>query len=147
MSQRRDIHFRTFDDIIEELSSLRRGSRATGNWNLNQTCRHLNIAFTNSMRPGPFPADSAEQKSMSARLDVILASGQLPKGIKAPDVAIPPPDCDDREVDLLIRTIDSVKRFPGPFAPHRIFGTMSDQETKSLMLIHAAHHLSLIHPK
>lgn len=146
MKERRTLNFRSIDDIMDDVRVLRAGHRRIGNWSLPQVCRHLNIVFSNSMRPGPFPPDSAEQQAMSARLDTILASGQLPKGIKAPEIAVPPPECDDSEIDRFFETLEKAKAFKGPFAPHRLFGTLSDREFRQLMLIHAAHHLSHLHP-
>jgi len=37
--------------------------------------------------------------------------------------------------------------FPGPFAPHRLFGEVAHADYVRLQLIHASHHLGHLIPK
>jgi hypothetical protein len=98
------------------------------------------------MQSGPFPANTPEQDGRHAMLQQVLASGRLPDGIEAPASMMPPEDCPDDAVDAFIATLKEFKAFPGPIAPHRIFGHLSEADARRLNVIHCAHHLSYLTP-
>ena len=61
--ERRQLKFTSADEAIADLERLRVGhERTTGNWTLAQACWHLNVTTQFVMRPGPYPADTPEQK-------------------------------------------------------------------------------------
>jgi hypothetical protein len=99
------------------------------------------------MKPGPFAAETAEQTSLrTAALPDVLATQTLPPGIKAPDELTPPADTPDSAIDACIATLARFKSFPGPIAPHRLFGHIPNPEARRLAIIHCAHHLSHLVP-
>ena len=93
------------------------------------------MAVKARMAPGPFPPDTDEQAARKPILEKIMASGQLPDGIVAPDPMLPPTSCDEDAIDAFLATMEKFKAFPGPIAPHRIFGTLNDADARKLNLI------------
>jgi hypothetical protein len=146
MNQRRTLRFNSEDDVIADVKKLRHGYTQAGAWTLPQICWHLNVGVQNRMKPGPFPANTPEQESRKGQLQQVLASGQLPTGIPAPDGAVPPPDAGDAAIEALLTSLEQFKKFPGPIPPHRIFGHLNDADARKLNLIHCAHHLSFLTP-
>jgi hypothetical protein len=144
--QRRQLRLSTTDEVIAEIERLRKGCRATGNWNLAQVCWHLETATRFRLAPGPYPANTPEQTAARPKLEMILAGQQIPKGIEAPQVAVPPPVVGDEAIDACIATLRRFEAAKGPFAPHRIFGNLSDAEMRRLNLVHCAHHLGHLVP-
>lgn len=145
-TERRELNFNSEDDVIAAVSELRRGYAQAGGWSLPQMCAHLDKSVQFRMQPGPFPPTTPEQKARASQLRKTLASGRLPDGIVAPDPMMPPADCGDEAIDAFIATLTRFKTFPGPIAPHRIFGELSDADARRLNLIHCAHHLSYLTP-
>jgi hypothetical protein len=146
MATRRTLNYATVDDVIADVRRLRRGYAKAGRWSLAQACWHLNATTGFIMRPGPHPEPTPEQVAGRARLQAILDGGQLPSGIQAPETVTPPADAPESAADDFVATLERVKTFPGPFAPHRLFGRLSDDEARRLILLHAAHHLSHLVP-
>jgi hypothetical protein len=147
MSERRTLSFSSIDEIVADIEQLRaRGSVRCGNWSLAQICWHLNMAMRSAMRPGPHAADTPQQLAMRPRLESILASGKLPFAVQAPEQAVPPAECTDAAINEFLATLRAIKTFPGPFAPHRLFGSITGDELRRFNLIHCAHHLSHLIP-
>ncbi len=140
-----DLKFENADAVVADIHQLRRGYRQTANWNLPQICWHLNMAMQTSMRPGPHEpiAVDEQRKAMFAR---ILTGGHIPQGIQAPERAVPPANAPDASIDEFIGTLGKFKTFSGPFAPHRLFGSITDSDWIKLHLIHCAHHLGHLVP-
>jgi hypothetical protein len=147
MPERRSLSYSTFDEIADDVRRLRRdGYVKAGQWSLPQACHHLNQSLQWSMRPGPFPPDTPEQQASTPRLQQIMASGQLPIGIQAPDHMQPPPNASDAVIDEFLATLKRYGEHPGELAPHRLFGRRSRDELRQLVRIHCAHHLSHLVP-
>jgi hypothetical protein len=145
-TRRSGLSYASEDAVFEDVKRLRRGYVQAGSWSLPQVCAHLDKAVQFRMQPGPFPADTPEQARRKGDIPGILAAGKLPEGITAPEPMMPPADCGDQAVDTFLATMEKFKRFPGPIAPHRIFGHLSDADARRLNLIHCAHHLSYLTP-
>lgn len=143
---RRELSYGSLSDLLADLRLLERGYKQTGNWNLSQACWHLARATEFSMRAGPFPELTPQQQAAGPMKNAILASGKLPSGISAPDEFVPPADPADSEVDHLIAAMEKAESFEGPFAPHRVFGPLTNTEARQLRLFHCAHHLSYLTP-
>ncbi|MDQ3438916.1 MAG: DUF1569 domain-containing protein [Planctomycetota bacterium] len=143
---RRQLKFDNEDEVIAEVHRLRRGYVEAGAWSLPRMCAHLDKAVQFRMQPGPFPPNTREQDGRKDQVRGILASGKLPEGIVAPDAMLPPDHCGDESIDGFIATLELYKRFPGPTAPHRIFGHLAEPDARRLNLIHCAHHLSYLTP-
>jgi hypothetical protein len=146
MPQRREINFADTDAVASEVKRLRGGGYTrAGNWTLAQICYHLNIALRSTMRSGPHQPVQAVPDAPE-KVKGILASGKIPDGIRAPDQAIPPPNTPMTAVDDLLKALVTLKTFPGPFAPHRLFGELPTPDFRRLHLIHCAHHLGYLVP-
>jgi len=143
---RRRLNFNSEDDVIADVQRLRRGYARSGAWSLPQMCAHLEAATRYRMQPGPFPPNTPEQNTRRAMFAQIMASGQLPDGSVAAPTMMPPEDGGYEKIDAFIAAITEFKSFPGPIAPHRIFGHLSDSDARRLNLIHCAHHLSYLTP-
>jgi hypothetical protein len=133
-------------DVIADIHRLRNGYAQAGNWTLEQACWHLNVATRSRMRPGPFEPNTPEQTARAPMLAKVLAEGLLPTGLTAPDTMVPPTDADATAIGQLLEVIEQVKTYAGPFAPHRLFGHLSADDSRRLIFIHCAHHLSHLVP-
>jgi hypothetical protein len=143
---REGLSFANEDEAISDIQQLRAGYEQVGGWSLPQVCWHLKITMQGRMRPGPHEANTPEQDARKPLFDRIVAAGQLPKGIVAPPHVTPPADAGDEAIDACIATLTAFKNFPGPFAPHRLFGHAPNEITHKQNLIHVAHHLSHLVP-
>jgi hypothetical protein len=145
-TRREGLKYASGDDVIADVQRLRKGYAKTGNWSLLAICWHLETATRFRMVPGPFPPNTPEQDARKERLREILTTATIPSGIEAPTQALPPSNVDDSAIDALIATLKKFDSFPGPIAPHRRFGNLSDSDARQLNLIHCAHHLSYLVP-
>ncbi|MEO6434293.1 MAG: DUF1569 domain-containing protein [Tepidisphaeraceae bacterium] len=146
-SRRENLRYADEDAVIDEVKKLRRGYEQAGSWSLPQMCYHLDKAVQARMHPGPFPPNTPEQDARRDVVRQVLATGKLPPGIQAPDPMLPPADMSDEAIEAFLATMEKFKHFPGPIAPHRLFGHLSDPDARRLNLIHCAHHLSYLTPK
>jgi hypothetical protein len=145
-ARREGLQFKSDDDVIAEVNRLRRGYTQAGAWSLPQVCYHLDKATQLRMQPGPFPPTTAEQAARREQLHNVLATGRLPEGLQAPSPMQPPPGCGDAAIDAFIVTLERFANFPGPIAPHRLFGQLIDADARRMNRIHCAHHLSHLTP-
>jgi hypothetical protein len=146
MIERRSIKFTCADDVIADVQRLRSGPyERSGSWSLEQVCWHLNFVMNYFMSPGQhaMPATTPQARE---NLQRILTGGQIPTGIRSPEPALPPESCSGDCVDSFIATMQRYNSFPGPFAPHRLFGPLTVDEGRQLTMIHCAHHLSHLVP-
>ena len=134
------------DDVADDVHRLRRGYIQTGGWTLGQICWHLAATTNARMVPGPHPANSPEQDARAGLLKFVFSSGKLPLGIVAPDRLLPPLDAGDESINACLDALEDIKRYSDPFAPHRLFGQLTEAETRRHNLIHCAHHLSNLVP-
>lgn len=145
-ARRIGIHFIDEECVVMEIQRLRDGHDRAGNWTLAQVCDHLDKGIQARMKAGPFPPNTPEQDARKAMFATILATGQLPDGIEAPDFMQPPATCDDASIDACIVRLREFATFNGPIAPHRLFGHLAQDEARRLNLIHCARHLSFLIP-
>jgi hypothetical protein len=144
---RRDLSYANEDEVIADVGNLRRGHVRLGGWTLEQICWHLEQGVRYRMAPPPHAANTAEQEARAGVLKQVLASGRLPGNIVAPEPMVPPKDPGAQAVDSFIRSMREFRDFPGPIAPHRIFGKIPNEaDARKLNLIHCAHHLSYLIP-
>ena len=146
MSDRRALEYRNEDEVIADVARLRRGYTQAGSWSLPQMCHHLEKSIRYRMRPGPFEPTTPEQEARRDQFHEIMARGRLPDGIAAPEQMMPPQQCGDEAIDEFIAALKEFQAFPGPIAPHRLFGHLRDADARRLNLIHCAHHLSYLTP-
>ena len=144
---RRDLSYANEDEVIADVEKLRRGHVRLGAWTFDQICWHLEQGVRYRMAPPPHPPNTPEQDARVGVLKQVLASGKLPGNIVAPDPMVPPKDPGPHAVDSFLQSMREFKAFPGPIAPHRIFGKLRDEgDARRLNLIHCAHHLSYLVP-
>ncbi len=146
MAERRQLQFANEEDVIADIERLRRGCERAGQWTLPQVCWHLSKSAEFSMRAGPFPEPTPEQIARRPVLDQVLGGAPLPSGLTALEAFQPPVDCSESEIDRLQEVMKAAKSYPGPFAPHRLFGPLTPDEARKLRLAHCAHHLSHLIP-
>lgn len=145
-SRRRGLSYENEEAVINDIQRLRSGYAKAGNWTLAQVCDHLDRGTKARMAPGPHEPTTPEQAARKSMVEQILATGELPDGIQAPDFMQPPADCGDEAIDRLIARLREFARFTGPIAPHRLFGHLPEQQIRRLNLIHCARHLSFLTP-
>jgi hypothetical protein len=146
MTARRVLRFNSVDDVVADIEHLRSVPlQRIGNWSLEQACWHLNFALNYFMSAGPHPEPSTPPEGRE-NLRRILAGGEIPNGIRSPDQAIPPDNCSTQAIDEYIRTLRRLETFEGPFAPHRLFGSLTLEDGRQLTLLHSARHLSFLVP-
>ncbi len=145
MSERRRLVFGDADQVAAEVSRLRKGYRKMGNWSLPQICQHLTKAIGYSMNPAP---DRKVESGFMQWLQVkaILAFGQIPAGVEAPQRIVPPEETEESAVDDFLSMLQKLKDFRGEFAPHPMLGRMKHGDFVKLHLIHCAHHLGFLTP-
>ena len=145
-TRRPNLSFATDEDVIADVTRLRRGYAKSGGWTLPQACWHLAKTTEMRMKRGPFPDDTPEQVARRPVLEKALASGQLPDGIVAPPDFTPPADCGEEAIDLFVDTLRRLSAWREPIAPHRLFGRIADDDARRLNRIHCARHLSFLVP-
>jgi hypothetical protein len=145
-SRRVGLSFENEEAVIADIERLRKGHVRAGNWTLAQVCDHLDRGTKSRMAPPPHDPTTPEQAARKAMVDQILATGELPDGIQAPDFMQPPTDCADEAIDRLIARLREFAQFKGPIAPHRLFGHLPDDAIRKLNRIHCARHLSFLTP-
>jgi hypothetical protein len=144
--RRLGLRYATPDEVIADIRRLQQGYERAGNWSLEQNCWHLNIATRARMKPAPAAPNTPEQDARASMLATVLATGQLPSGIQSPAAAEPPAQVGSSAIDDLIEALQQLKAHQQPFAPHRLFGNMSDADTRRQILVHCSHHLGHLVP-
>jgi Protein of unknown function (DUF1569) len=152
----RSLQLDSLNDLRGEIRRLQDdGCRPTGNWNLAQTCRHLNAWMQ-------FPMDGFPRQPLPVRalfglmratigkrsFRRILAEKKMPSGGPTIPQTVYPADRSDEAaaVSEFLATIDRLDRHGGPIHPSPLFGTMTRDECIRLQLIHCAHHLAFLEP-
>ena len=146
MPDRRSLTYSSAADVIADVERLRGGCDGCGQWTLAKACWHVNQGMSRSLK-GLRTPNTPDQDAARPRLENVLATGQIPSGIKAPDTMEPPVDVPDSAIDDFLATLRQFDAHPGPFSTHRLFGNLTDDQMRRINLIHAAHHLSHFVPK
>ena len=145
---RRNLRFESLDDVMPDVERLLGRNETLGAWSLAQICRHL---ATVMRRVVDLPASTPVDPSLlvgEERKREVFEKREIPEGLPAPEMVIPPPDLDEHEEsEGLRRAIAYYKASSGPVVPHRLFGPLTHEEWNRLQCIHCAHHLSFAIPK
>lgn len=156
MAARRELDFRSFDEVVRDIETLRaKGYEQAGKWNLAQVCGHLEMWMTFPLdgfpRTGPVMKGilwllrNVMGKSVRRK---ILASGKMPPRGQTLKGTIPPASQDESTaVGILLGTIKRFERHEGEYYPSPLFGRMNRDEWTRLQLVHCAHHLSHLVPR
>lgn len=156
MSERRQLQFDSFDDVIQDITNLQnRGHARVGQWNLSQVCRHLELWMSFLMDGFPKPPLPIKVMLWMMRVTIgrrmlndILKSGFKPGGSTMPET-VPEADAEseDTSVNSLKETIERLKSYDGPIHPSPLFGSLDGDTAMRLQLAHCAHHLSFLLPQ
>ena len=144
-TEKRKLRLQNADEIAAEVRRLRRrifkGGELVAAAGLLWP---LNTIMTFTMSPGPH-APIQVDAAAKARLAQILREGEVPQ-IKAPERVVPPEQVGDEIIEQFLATLERLKGFGGPFAPHRLFGEMPHEDYVRMHMIHASHHLGHLVP-
>ena len=148
--ERRRLQFHDMDDVAKEAERLlTKGYDKAGSWDLTQACNHLADALASSTTTGVKPMVPLPVRWYIKwrYLNKVLASGRLPRGVKAPESLRSPPSGDpEAAVQRLRDAIATFKVHQGEFHPHPYFGHLNRAQARQFHLIHCAHHLSFLVP-
>jgi hypothetical protein len=142
--QKRKLNLANVDEVTAEVRRLQKGYHRMGEWSLPQVCWHLNEVMTRTMLTKAVGAVEVKPEAR-AMLKKILEEGEMPR-VEAPGQVVPPADAEGLEVERFLETLERLRKFKGPFAPHRFFGEMGVEDYTRLHLIHCAHHLGYLVP-
>lgn len=140
--------FNDLTDVIDDVEDLRRGNRATGNWTLAQTCRHIADTIHGSM-DGLGVTNHRVMRALFGRrvLRQVFQSNTLGDGFTVTEKLNPPEDVDlEVSVAALRQAITRYRTHPGPLHLHPFFGWLTRVQWDRLHCIHAAHHLKRLLP-
>jgi hypothetical protein len=146
VSARRRLKFSDTDEVAADVQSLRTGFTQAGNWNLRQTCWHLTRAFRSSMTPRPGKRSAIKRPIQWAIVRVILTTGRLARGVRAPQRVVPDSDVPEAAIEEFMATLAELKDFSGEFSDHPMLGPLNRNQYMRIHLIHCAHHLSFLTP-
>lgn len=153
IKSRRQVRYRTFDDLVTDAERLAGTSVETSaNWSLGQTLKHLGLAMEGSTRPGKgFKVPWWVKVLGIVYLRRRLVYGPFPPGLQLPKSAaarlVPTEDVSNEEgLDTLRRGIDKL-RSESARAVHPVAGALSIAEWDSFHLRHAELHMSFLHPQ
>ncbi len=153
---KRDLSFTTIDEMVRDIDILlSRGYDKKGDWNLAQACCHV----SDWMR---FPMDGFPRPPLPMRwllwvMKHTVAPGMRRKilnegfktGMMTDPTTVPAPDfmTDEEAARLLRETALRLANFEGALHESPLFGAMDRELALKAGLLHAAHHLALLHPK
>lgn len=155
MSERRDLQFESWEEVLDDLTALESGYERVGKWELDQTVRHLNDWLTYPLDGFPTPPFFLRlifgviRNTVGPRmLRSILADGKMKDGMPtAPDTVY---QLDESTLSASLETLRSnIARFEshsGTIHPSTIFGAMDKATAERLQFVHFAHHLSRLTP-
>lgn len=149
---KRDLDFKTGQDVIDEINRLRRsGYEATGKWNLTQICEHLTETTKGGLEgfgfrlPWILRATVVKWVFRFALKRRKLLSGAptfprlKPKSSSAEENA--------EVIDECIATTQKAIEFDGSLEDYALLDNLSVEDWQQFMWIHAAHHLGFLIPK
>lgn len=154
--QRRELDFRSADDVIAEIESLRsHGYRRMKQWNLTQICKHLTATMQGGLDGWGFRLPWIVRATyMNWEFHYALKNRRMFQGLPTLGVLKPPAAPSDGAAgddDEVIRTcIDTCRRTSqcsGTMTDNPLFNHVSAEDWKEYMWIHAAHHLGFLIPQ
>ncbi len=155
MVERRELEFKSWDQVIEDLNRLATsGYVAAGKWNLEQMAKHLNDWI--SFPVLGFPKLPLAMRCVAAilrktigprKFKQMLAEGKMPAGNPTFNSTVyPTTESDKQAIEQLVESIERFRSYQGEVHPSPIFGPMDKRAAEQLQFIHFAHHLSFLVP-
>jgi hypothetical protein len=149
VKDRRDIHYRSFEELLADAESLSFGPvRVLGNWSAGQIFQHLANSFNGSI--DGFQAKFPWYIRVMARLfKKRLLRGAMPAGLKAPDKLaeqiMPEPTSTEQGLANMRAAITRLQQNPHR-ASHPALGSITAEEWNQVHLAHASLHMSFLAP-
>ena len=154
---RRDVSFRSFDDILADLDRISEGLDAgtavtTGNWTVGEITDHcakfLRFACDGFEGKAPAPLRFIFRALFFKKA---IGPDPLPSGFKLPKQAsslLPREGVDNREgIDELRKQLKRVLAGKEMNQPSPVFGPVTHDQWMIVQTKHCAMHLSFIHPE
>ncbi|MDB5350765.1 MAG: hypothetical protein JWN86_2012 [Planctomycetota bacterium] len=151
MPVRRQLAYKSLDDVMPDVDRLLQGHETVKNWSLGQICNHLATSMRLTVEGTPIRAFKfwliRHTVGRLARRHVFKTRG-MGENFSVPNPILDPkPGLDARaEAEALRSTIRLFLAAEGPFRIHPAFGEMSVEEWRQFHAIHCAHHLSFAVP-
>jgi hypothetical protein len=145
---RRELKFRSFKDVRNELERLQKGPvETTGSWSYFQILTHCAKGFEGSMK-GVKREMPWWKKHFLGPLTLrgMWLKGSIPIGIKGPPTDRMEGDDRQAMVQLLI-AIEDFEKFEGPFSDHPRVGKLDKEGWRRFHVLHLANHLGYTKPK
>jgi len=152
MPARRDLDFRSFDEISADVAALAAAPYTRcGNWDLATICDHLartiEAGLDNQAVRFPIWLRVVAPVLGPVIFRRILKKRRFPMGVNAPANLAPNESCDCADAVARLNTaMTGAAGFRGPLSPHPIFGRATVEQWQEAMMIHCAHHLSFLLP-
>lgn len=145
---RREVTFTSIDQVMTDVDRLLAGHTKGGNWSLGQICNHLTKTVVGSLEGYELrPPWILRYVVAPIFLKRMLKTGRMPTGVKAPAPIAPGEGLDDRaEAEALRAALKLFAAHTEPLPNHPLFGRLSHAQFERVHCIHAAHHLSFLHP-
>jgi hypothetical protein len=139
---RRELRFRSFEDVHADLDSLSHGPlETTGNWSYFQMLTHLTKAVEGSMKGLKREMPWWKRHIVGPLLYRLFAArGYIPKGIKGP----PADRIEGNEAEALAqfrKALETFEKFDGPFSDHPILGPLNKKQWTVFHAMHFANHV------
>jgi hypothetical protein len=155
-TQRRKIDFDNWRDVSADINQLIDGGyTATGNWNLQQCCDHLNDWLGYTLDGYPKPSIPVRilfvvlRKVTGERaFQTLLKDRTMKPGLPTAPKTVHKDAHDDVTAVMTYQaTIDRFESYDGPIHSSPLLGSMTKSEAEQLHHVHAALHLSFLWPR
>ncbi len=154
-SNKRELKFNSFDELMSEVHSLQeKGYVSSGNWTLGQACSHLADWIQYPMEG--FPKPPLPVKFIMWLVKITVGPGMKRKILKegfsggmptAPQSVVTAEEMSDQQgIEKLQSAIDRLRSFDGEFYPSPLFGPTDRETLTRVSLLHAEHHLGYLEP-
>lgn len=151
VKNRREVHYDTIDDLLEDAERLANTEVETvGNWSLGQILKHLGTAFHVGMDGAPIQPSFIVKAVARMFLKKRFLTKPLPAGFQLPATAakkLVAPDTTTSEegLDYLKKAIERWRSDPMR-APNSLFGELTKEQHDQFELRHAELHMSFVRP-
>ncbi len=133
---------------LNDIAALRKGYVQGGNWTLPMIAWHLCSVMEKFQSPAS--VDAVQTPEQAAKFKGFYEAISLPGGsskFNAPPASVPAPECDEPDVDRLVRNFELLRDFSSGRVDLGPFGATPIEMVRRLHLTHAAHHLSFLAPE
>jgi len=151
VSGRRQVQYRDHDEVLADAERLAAsGYQHLGNWSLGQIARHLATAMKMALDGAPVTAPWPVRFVARLMYKNKVLRGPMKPGFQLPpkfaSALIPDPTADQAGLDALRTAVRRWKSEPQRH-PHGFFGPLTPAEWETIMLKHAALHMSFLVPR